>query len=486
MRGFLPVALAAALIAASLPATAGQRALVIGIDRYADKQLDIGGDSSSNDVARVLGMLRSNQLGYDEADIRVLADGAATREAILAAIEEWLIGGTAPGDRAFFYFSGLGYFQADDSGDEPDELDETLVPVDAVVGSDDPPSVSGMISDDELIAVFQRLAGRKATVVIDAGHSGRVTGSQAKKHDNDGSLRVASLGSLTRSIVVEPKAKAQKAEGAPLEAEGLTEDVAVFTATSGGQAPLITEGEGAFTKAFVEAVGAKGADANQNGVVSNAEILAFLRDNADQACAAEAGCELGLTPTLSGAPGSTPLADAPQDATLTADRILDYFAKGNTEGVTLEQLPPSPLKVGARDIHFRVVSPVAGNLVLLDLADDGTLTQLFPNQYVKGGGRAGSIMAGSPLVVPDAYYGIHFNATSPTSGTLVALVTSEPIELPAEVKARKIEVIPREEATEVFLPAIATALEKPADTGAATATRAIDWSVATLRYEIVE
>ena len=88
--------------------------------------------------------------------------------------------------------------------------------------------------------------------------------------------------------------------------------------------------------------------------------------------------------------------------------------------------------------------------------------------------------------MPDDYYGIHFNATSPTSGTLIALVTNEPIEMPATVKTRKIEVIPREEATKTFLPQVAAALDEPVDTNADTATRAVDFSVATLRYEIVK
>jgi hypothetical protein len=69
---------------------------------------------------------------------------------------------------------------------------------------------------------------------------------------------------------------------------------------------------------------------------------------------------------------------------------------------------------------------------------------------------------------------------------LIALVTTEPIPMPETVKTRKITVIAKEEVTETYLPGIAAALDKPADTEADTETRAIDWSVATLRYEIVK
>jgi hypothetical protein len=87
--------------------------------------------------------------------------------------------------------------------------------------------------------------------------------------------------------------------------------------------------------------------------------------------------------------------------------------------------------------------------------------------------------------VPDAYYGISFDATSPSRGTLIALVTNGPVEMPPTVKTRSIEVIPRQEATQEFLPAIAAALNAPAQTAAVTEpTVSHDWSVAVLRYEI--
>lgn len=499
MAALRSIALGAAALLAlalALPAAAAQRALVIGIDRYADKKLDIGGSSSTNDVLAMLDLIKSNVYGYSEADIMVLTDGDATRTAILDGIRTWLLDGTKPGDRILFYYSGLGHFERDKSGDEPDNLDETLVPVDAVVVDGDPPTISGAILDDEMIAMFRRLEGRKGTILIDAGHSGLVSSGQSKRFKTDGGFRVASLGTtVTRSIVVEPAAKAQKAEGAPIETDGLPAEIAVITATSGGQTPVIEGEKGAFTEAFIEATKEKGADVNGNGTVSNAEILEFVRDKSKAACDAKEACELGLTPTLNAAAsGGTPLAEpvGAEDEKLTPDKVLDFFAKGNTHGVILEQIPPSPVHVGAKGIRFKVVSPTEGNLILLDLSDDGTLTQLFPNGFVKGGGREGHILAGSPIVVPDDYYGISFNATSPTSGTLIAIVTNEPIELPKVVtasttaKTRKIEVIPHEEATKEFLPAIAAALEAPADTGADTATRAVDWSVATLHYEIVQ
>jgi hypothetical protein len=212
-RKLLPVVVALAGLAAT-PALA-DRALVIGIDRYADQKFGAAGTSSANDVAAI-GALLTGALGYGASDVKLLTDEGATRDAILAAFQSWLIDGTKAGERAFFYFSGQGYFEKDTNGDEADGLDETLVPFDARVGDGDPPDVAGMFSDDELAALIGKLDGRKVTVVVDAGHSGLVS-RDAVTAAADGSVRAAALGSKTRSIVVEPAAKAQKAEGAPLD-----------------------------------------------------------------------------------------------------------------------------------------------------------------------------------------------------------------------------------------------------------------------------
>jgi hypothetical protein len=486
MRAALLQSLAAGALLTAGPALA-DRALLIGIDTYAESGLSLGGASSAADLAEMRELL-TGALGYGDGDIAVLADRQATREAVLKNFEA-LVHDSGAGDRVFLYFSGLGYFEEDAGGDEADKLDETFLPHDAALGSGDPPPIGLGISDDEIADLLKKLDGRKVTVVIDAGHSGIVSREASDLPSGEHGLRAPAIGTKTRAIVVEPRAKAQKAEGAPLDTDGIGTDVAIFTATSGGQAPLIADGYGVFTRAFAEAIDGKAADANHNGIVSNAEILAYVRDASEAACKANKACTLGLTPTLgpATAAGGTPMREAKKaDDKLTADTILDYFAKGNSHGVTLEQHPASPVKVGTKDIRFRVTSPAAGNLVLIDLSDDGTLVQLFPNEHTKDDAREGAILANSPITVPDDYYGIRFNATSPTSGTLIALVTTEPIQMPETVKTRKITVIAKEDATGTYLPEIAAALDKPADTHADTETRAIDWSVATLRYEIVK
>ena len=111
-----------------------------------------------------------DRLGFDDRDIRMLLDSEATRDNVLASIEEWLIEGTKPGDEAFLFFSGHGYQQPDTDRDEADRLDETLVPVDVIVNEDD--TIEGMITDDEMAVLLGRLTGRRVHVMVDACHSG--------------------------------------------------------------------------------------------------------------------------------------------------------------------------------------------------------------------------------------------------------------------------------------------------------------------------
>ena len=139
------------LAAAPRPGTqrlaAGRRALLIGIDAYQSVSPLNGPVNDANDMAAFL----VERAGFQQSDLRILLDAEATRDNILAAIEAWLIEGTQPGDDVLLYFSGHGFQQPDLDGDEADNLDETLVPVDVRV--DEGRMVRGMITDDDIATV---------------------------------------------------------------------------------------------------------------------------------------------------------------------------------------------------------------------------------------------------------------------------------------------------------------------------------------------
>jgi hypothetical protein len=181
--------------------------------------------------------------------------------------------------------------------------------------------------------------------------------------------------------------------------------------------------------------------------------------------------------------------------TLTLDKVTDMLGAKIDGKLRIEQFPPSPVKVGTRDIRFKVTSAVDGYLVLLSLESDGTLTQLFPNQFSRDNVKDGKIRGGHTLMVPDAYYGFRINATAPSSGSLVAVLLSEPpgigagaedLKLPPAVRTRKIEVIPREEAEKTFLPELAKAGTQLGADAVDVNTTTAERRVAVLPYKIVK
>jgi hypothetical protein len=148
------------------PAPPARRALLVGIDRYLSDGLDTL-KGCVNDVESLRGVL-VGRFEVPPENIRVLTNEDATRDAILAAIRDHLIAPAGPGDVVILHFSGHGSQRLDDSSDEPDGWDETIVPHDSRVGT------VYDITDDELNALLAQLSARtpNVTVILDSCHSG--------------------------------------------------------------------------------------------------------------------------------------------------------------------------------------------------------------------------------------------------------------------------------------------------------------------------
>ena len=140
------------------------KALLVGINDYAIKPLR----GCVNDVARMRRLL-SGRYGLADSNLRVLTDGAATKQAICDGLD-WLAEREA-GEREpvrLFHYSGHGVQLADASGDEEDALDEALVPCD--FSPDDPAS---FLTDDDLATFYAKLgADAHVLMVMDCCHSG--------------------------------------------------------------------------------------------------------------------------------------------------------------------------------------------------------------------------------------------------------------------------------------------------------------------------
>ena len=146
-----------------------RKAFLVGINDYAP--VGAGGPDLNgcvNDVRDMASTLRD--LGIVPAvptSMHIVTDGRATRAAILNELG-WLVGGAKRGDILVFYYSGHGSQMPDMTGEETDKRDETICPHDF--------ATSGMIRDDDLRAVFSRIAaGVNLEVILDSCHSGTGT-----------------------------------------------------------------------------------------------------------------------------------------------------------------------------------------------------------------------------------------------------------------------------------------------------------------------
>ncbi|CAM5772951.1 peptidase C14 [Labrys miyagiensis] len=480
--------LVAAMGLSATPAMA-DRALIVGIDTYRAGALtaQLPGGARA-DAMRMQGLL-TGSLGYRPSDVKLLLDDQASGAAILDGLQDWL-GQAKPGERVWFYFAGQGYFQKTSAGRE-----DTILPFDA---TRQPGGVGNALSRSRIDGLLARLPGRHITEVIDSSHAGTVTRAivvEASGNDGNPAARSPQIDGATRSIVVEP-ALGEEAAGPP-EPPGL--DFVKWEAVSPAQTALVDEDgapsyRGVFTTAFADGIEKGLADTNRNGTVSNQELLDYVRGQSSAYCSRHRDrCEMGLTPLLTGegaalkvAATQTGSAEPLNQGRPTADKILDVLGARLSDNVRVEQIPPSPVKLGTHDMKFRVTSAQDGFLILLSVSDDGEVVQLFPNAVAAAHGKDGRIRAGSPIMVPDPSYGIRFDATSVTKGTVLALVAIDPLKLSKGFVTRQIQVIPTDEVNTSVLPELAESLATPANADSVKANaKAVGRSVATLRYEIV-
>lgn len=176
LMGLLLASIAAPPSSAQQPATRSganpqKFALLVGINDYRNMAALRG---SVNDVLNMKGVL-TGKFGFPEANVRLLTDAAATREAILDAFRQLTEQAKQnPSAIVVFQFSGHGSRVKDEDGDEPDGQDETLVTFDDKT----PAGRNTQITDDELDAFISELSRYtpNITIILDSSHSGGATG----------------------------------------------------------------------------------------------------------------------------------------------------------------------------------------------------------------------------------------------------------------------------------------------------------------------
>jgi len=272
------------------PGRAEDRALVIGIERYADPRIPTlpGCEDDAHEVALLL------EQGFEmkQNQIRLLLSHNATLENILAGLEDWVVGGTHPGDRVILYYSGHGSQAADDNGDEADGMDEILCPYDCNASTQ-----ANVLRDDRLHEILTELRGRNVTIIFDACHCGTAYKSigdriysdpvyptenviakfipppqQVRSRGNDGGRRTQTRALPTPSA------------GSMIDEVNRNE--VVFSACQDGQRAEIgafvenraVVRRSVFTRAFLKGLSGQ-ADRDFDGQVLNSELIGFI--NAD-------------------------------------------------------------------------------------------------------------------------------------------------------------------------------------------------------------
>ena len=153
------------------------RALFVAIDNYPPNS-GWAKIHATNDRNIIIPMLKKN--GYKNENIKILLNENATKAAIIKGLND-LNKRSRKGDFIYIHFSCHGQQMADDNGDEPDGLDEALIPYDAKRRY-----AKGMyegnnhLRDDELEYHLEKVRAKigntgNLTVVLDACHSGTGT-----------------------------------------------------------------------------------------------------------------------------------------------------------------------------------------------------------------------------------------------------------------------------------------------------------------------
>lgn len=407
MKSFVALSL---LLLPVAGAYAEQRALLVGIGRYATPGIDLPGIDL--DLERMHETLI--RMGFTDGQIRTLTDEQATSTRVVAEMNGWLRNGVKPEDRVVFYYSGHGSQVPDFNGDEPDGVDEVLVTHDMQRGRrNGRATLNGVVIDDQIDEMLAKNPSRNVVVIVDACHSGTVTRSFSLKN---------------RSLTSDPVfRKSFMYDGMP-EPTALTRDVKaaakvssnnyVLLAAAGDREQAIgTFNGGIFTLGMTEAIA-------RDFAAGKPVTLRGLRDETAEFIKAKVDQNDLYTPQIT---GSAELAAAP----LRAASIPPQAGPNRRRLQDLLAAQPNKLQVTASKQRYNIDEPVkisltlptAGylNVVTVDAKDNATV--LFPNRLQ----NANAVQAGA-FQLPTPQMNFELLASEPTGPTIVvAFLSSEKI-----------------------------------------------------------
>ncbi|MHC4960463.1 MAG: caspase family protein, partial [Planctomycetota bacterium] len=175
-----------ALLVLAAATRAEDHVLLVGCTEYPNLKEQRGYEAfirllgPANDVALVRDAL-VEALGVDKRRITELVGDAPTRKNILAQLDR-LARDAKRGDRVIVLLAGHGSQMPDQSGDEPDGLDEIFLPCDVKRWNRTKGAVENAITDDEIAQRVRAIrdAGADVWLLMDCCHTGTmVRGAEA-------------------------------------------------------------------------------------------------------------------------------------------------------------------------------------------------------------------------------------------------------------------------------------------------------------------
>ncbi|MEM8801148.1 MAG: caspase family protein [Pseudomonadota bacterium] len=481
-------------------ALSADRAVVVGIDHY--RVLEPAKTTASRKDAVKFQQYLQDVAGMSAGSITLLTDEAATADAIIGALNDRLLGETEAGDRAIFYFSGRGVRLPDEEGSDRDGHTEALLAQDAVWPS-------GILKESDLVRIFDKMRDREVTLVIDAATADPPELLETTVFTK--SVRWDRYLPKTRGVKRIPPSVETFSEPPFASGEGLRD---VWLAAAPSQTAWATDAGSIFTDLFIEGATNGRADSNDNGVVTNAELLLHVRKKSEEWCKANADCVtagLGLTPDFSGDVSAFPIQDDTQQktATFTAEDedasivgnsnssssgssedfentlafVTDLLAPSNAAGLEIKVDPSTKLSLNDF-VQFEVRSARAGSLILLDVNPNGELFQIFPS--VLSVDDTYRIEADTPRILPDVIGNtgrpLRVRVVEPTGkGVLVAILVEGEVPALDDILPENVNGDPVPNANQYLYAITQALLDLQASTDGNTR---VEWSAAYLPYEI--
>jgi len=348
-----PLLIAALLSGAAGVVQAADKALIIGVGKYANPGSDLPGIDIDVDMARQI----ASRMGFETQHTRVLRDQEASVQALRQELKQ-LSEQVHPDDRVFIYFSGHGSNTEDKNNDESDGLDETLELHD------------GSFIDDELGEWLAKLKSQNVVVLIDACHSGTATKSLGPNRYGmvQGRVKARNLKQASRQTTAVRKDLIIE------EVEGQTSQYVAIGAAQDNQYALATAEGSVFTKAMLDSL----------EEVRRSQTEVSLKALFDRTTSKVANVTDSFVPNLTGSPQLAQKVIRFADVQSSLDQKILW-----RETVSMVNASLTPLTITAPDtlkegdvFEFEVDVPKSGYLNVVTIGPTDNATVLFPNPRV--------------------------------------------------------------------------------------------------------